>query len=96
MLYISFYSNVSNILIFFIITQWAKIKGFIVTTRKIKKDLRDVLNCILKITRTGFQWRNTDKVYGSWGSVYYYFRKWKNNGSFDAILAQLVEDERVR
>lgn len=76
--------------------QWAKVRVFFETGRKIKKDLRMVLNCILKITRTGCQWRNIDKSYGPWESIYYYFRKWTKNGSFDKALSQLVENERVR
>jgi putative transposase len=76
--------------------QWAKIQIFVVTERKIKKDLRSVVNGILKITRTGTQWRNIDAVYGPWESLYYYFRKWSKNGTFDAILSYFVEQERLR
>lgn len=76
--------------------QWAKIQVFVVTKRKIEKDLREVVNCILKVTRTGTQWRNIDAIYGPWESIYYYFRKWQKNGSFDAMLSYLVEQERVR
>jgi transposase len=76
--------------------QWAKIQVFVVTERKIKKDLRSVVNCILKVTRTGTQWRNIDSIYGPWESVYYYFRKWSQNGVFDKILSYFVEQERVR
>lgn len=76
--------------------QWAIIEKKIDTGRKIKKDLRNILNCILKVTRTGSQWRNIDNRYGPWQSVYYYFRKWTKNGTFDIILVQLVEKGRVR
>lgn len=76
--------------------QWAILQNFVDTGRKIKKDLRTVLNCILKVTRTGTQWRNIDEKYGPWESVYYYFRKWTKDGIFDAIITHLVEKERVR
>jgi putative transposase len=76
--------------------QWAILQKFVNTGRKIKKDLRMILNCILKITRTGTQWRHIDKCYGAWESIYYYFRKWVKNGVFDSIIAYLVEQERVR
>lgn len=76
--------------------QWAKVRIFIETGRKIQKDLRSIFNCILKVTRTGTQWRNIDAIYGPWNSVYYYFRKWQKNGSLDKILSYLVEQERVR
>lgn len=76
--------------------QWAKIQPFVETGRKINKNLRLVVNCILKVTRTGSQWRNIDEKYGPWESIYYYFRKWKNNGAFGNILSQFVENERIR
>ena len=76
--------------------QWAIIQTFVDTGRKIHKDLRMIVNCILKVTRTGTQWRNIDEKYGSWESIYYYFRKWTKNGVFDKIIAHLVEKERVR
>ena len=62
--------------------QWTKVQVFIQTKRKIKKDLRQVLNCILKVTRTGSQWRNIDSKYGPWESIYYYFSKWKSDSTF--------------
>lgn len=77
-------------------TQWAILQKFVDTGRKIRKDLRLVLNCILKVTRTGVQWRNIDEKYGTWESNYYYFRKWTKNGVFDKIMTHLVEEERVR
>lgn len=45
--------------------QWAIIQKFVDTWRKIKKDLREVVNCILKMTRTGTQWRNIEEQYGA-------------------------------
>lgn len=76
--------------------QWAIIQKFVDTGRKIQKDLRMVVNCILKVTRTGTQWRNIDEKYGVWQSIYYYFRKWTKNGVLDTLIAHLVEKERVR
>jgi putative transposase len=75
--------------------QWQFIKPLVTTQRKIKKDLRIVINAILFITRTGVQWRNLDTKYGAWESVYYYFRKWKKSGVLENILVQLVHKQRV-
>ncbi len=50
--------------------QWAILKINIDTGRKIKKDLRKVVNYILKTTRTGCQWRNIDEKYGPWCNFY--------------------------
>lgn len=55
-----------------------------------------IINAILKITRTGMQWRNLDEKYPPWSSVYYYFRKWQKDGTWDIVLAYLVQQERLR
>lgn len=70
--------------------QWTIIQKFVDSRRKIKKDLREVVNCILKVTRTDTQWRNIDEKYGAWESIYYYFRKWTKNGIWHEILKELV------
>lgn len=41
------------------------------------------------------QWRNLDDKYPPWQSVYYYFRKWQKNKTWDKILSKLVQLERV-
>lgn len=76
--------------------QWAIIEKKVDTGRKIKKDLRMIINCILKIVRTGCQWRNIDEKYGPWQSIYYYFRKWVKNGTLSDIMSHVVQKERVR
>src|SRR4051794_882407 len=43
-------------------------------------DLRAVLNAIFYILRTGCQWRLLPREFPAWGTVYYYFRTWKNAG----------------
>jgi transposase len=43
-------------------------------------DLRDIVNAIFWILRTGSQWRNLPDHYPKWQSVYYYFSKWKKDG----------------
>lgn len=77
-------------------SQWQYIKDLFDNGRKRKYCLRDILNAIFKITRTGMQWRNLDEKYPPWESVYYYFRKWKNDGTWSIVLAYLVQKERVR
>ncbi len=77
-------------------SQWGIIKEFVDNGRKRKYSLRTILNAILKVTRTGVQWRNMDTFYPPWQIVYYYFSKWKKNGVFSNILSHLVVKERIR
>lgn len=76
--------------------QWAIIQKIVETGRKLRKDLRVIVNGILKISRTGSQWRNIDDKYGPWQTLYYYFRKWTKSGVFDELLTLLVHKERIR
>ena len=77
-------------------SQWEIIKEFVQDNRKRKHCLRMILNAIMKVTRTGVQWRNMDEKYPPWQSVYYYFRKWQKDGTWSSILSYLVELERIR
>lgn len=77
-------------------SQWEFIKQLVDNGRKRKYCLRSILDCILKVTRTGCQWRNIDESYPPWESVYYYFRKWQKDGTWSLILAHLVQKERLR
>lgn len=76
-------------------SQWQVIKDFVVTGRKIRHSLRSILDAIFKLNRTGCQWRNLESPF-PWQTVYYYFRKWKRDGTWAAMLSQLVKKERVR
>jgi len=77
-------------------SQWEVIKNLLDDHRKRKYSLRDIVNAILKITRTGCQWRNLDEKYPPWESVYYYFRKWQKADIWSELLCQLVRLERLR
>ena len=43
-------------------------------------DLRAVVNATFYILRTGCQWRLLPRDFPAWGTVYHYFRNWKNAG----------------
>jgi len=48
--------------------------------RKRKYCLRDIMNALLYIAKSGIRWRIFPQDYAPWESVYYYFRKWKREG----------------
>src|SRR3954463_13947209 len=57
-------------------------------------DLRAVLNAIFYILRTGCQWRLLPREFPAWGTVYYYFRTWKNAGVW--VRLQRIIYKRLR
>jgi transposase len=80
-------------------SQWEVIEKTLDNGRKRKHSLPAVVDGLLKLTRTGSQWRNLEETplqYPAWESLYYYFRKWQQTGVWSSVLALLVEKERVR
>lgn len=58
--------------------------------------LREVLNAILYIVRAGCAWRLLPHDFPAWQSIYYYFRKWKKDGTWQHIHDSLFRETRVR
>ena len=54
-------------------------------------DNRLFLNGMLKVLRTGCPWRDMHERYGKWNSVYVRFRRWAQQGVWDALLQTLVD-----
>jgi len=60
-----------------------------------KVDLREVVNGILYVLRTGCQWDYLPHDLLPKGTTYYYFKKWKNDGTWDHMLSVLHQKIRV-
>jgi len=54
-------------------------------------DNRRFLNGMLHVLRVGCPWRDMHERYGKWNSVYVRFRRWAEQGVWDAMLATLVD-----
>lgn len=59
-------------------------------------DLRMVMNAIFYVLMTGCQWRNLPNDYPNPNSVYYHYRKWCVDGTWQRINRELVWLERRR
>jgi len=70
-------------------SQWSKIEQFF-KKRKRKHSLREILNALLYITKSGIQWRLLPKEYPKWELVYYYFRRWTSEGLIEEIHEVLL------
>jgi len=55
------------------------------------KQLRDIWNAILYVTRTGCSWRMLPKDFPNWSAVYHHFRQLKKRGKLDKIMKSLHE-----
>jgi putative transposase len=61
-------------------------------------DLRRIIDAIFYISRSGCQYRMLPRDFPAWNTVYYYFDKWKKDGTLehihDALREQVREQER--
>jgi transposase len=55
------------------------------------QDNRRYLDGMLHVLRVGCPWRDMHERYGKWNSVYVRFRRWAEQGVWDALLETLVE-----
>ncbi len=76
-------------------SQWQIILKDLDTERNRKYDLREIVNAILYLVKTGCQWRMMPGDFAPWKTVYYYFSIWKKGGIFEVIHEALVEKVRV-
>jgi putative transposase len=82
-------TNVSN-------SQWQIISKSLDMERNRKYDLREIVNAILYLVKTGCQWRMLPGDFPKWTIVYYYFSVWKKNGVLEEIHESLVEKIRKK
>jgi len=52
-------------------------------------DLREVVNGILYLLRTGGAWRMLPHDFPPWGTVHYYYRCWRLDGTWQRVHDQL-------
>lgn len=77
--------------------QWALTESLIpVGRRRRKTSMRDVLNAILYLLRTGCQWRYLPRGFPPRSTVWSYFDQWRRNGTLQAIRNALREQGRLR
>jgi transposase len=58
--------------------------------------LREILDAIFYVLRSGCQWRLLPHDFPRWPTVYWYFRKWRIDGTWERINRALRERLRVR
>lgn len=77
--------------------QWALIEPLLPAAkpggRPRSVDLREVVDAILYVLREGVHWRALPHDFPPWPTVYYYFWRWRNDGTWqrlhDALRDQL-------
>jgi len=57
-------------------------------------DMREVINGILYLNRTGCSWRMLPHEFPPWGTVHYYYRRFRLDGTWKLIHDKLREKVR--
>ncbi len=80
--------------------QWALLASLIPPPkpggRPRRLDMRQVVNAIFYVDRTGCQWRYLPKEYPNWKTVYWYFTRWQDDGTWERLTDALRRRVRQR
>ena len=61
-----------------------------------RHERREIVDAILYVLRTGCQWRALPHDLPPWGTVWWYFRRWRDEGVWEQVNTALRERARVR
>lgn len=78
--------------------QWKLLEKFFAEAERGRPrvvNIRDVVDAILYVNRTGVQWRYLPHDFPRWDVVYSYFRKWGKDGTWDGMQRLLREGVRT-
>ena len=59
-------------------------------------DLKEVINAIFYVVKTGGSWRSLPHDFPCWSTVYGYFNRWSKDGTWQWIHAQFVKKVRQK
>src|SRR5229473_1007179 len=80
--------------------QWKLVEPFFPDAkpggRPRKTDLREVLNALFYLVRSGCQWRMIPYEFPPWRTCYNYYRAWIDSGTWDEIVYLLRTDVRTQ
>jgi putative transposase len=80
--------------------EWARLRSYLPTPeaegRPRTHSLRDILDAIFYVLKSGCHWRLLPHDFPPWSTVYYHFRRFRLNGLCSLILKALHTAERNR
>ena len=80
--------------------QWNLVEPFLPDAkpggRPRETDLREVVNALFYLVRTGCQWRMIPHEFPPWRTCYNYYRVWIDSGTWDEIVYLLRTEVRIQ
>jgi putative transposase len=81
-------------------TEWQILKPLLPSQsgpgRPRTRDLREILNAIFYVLRSGCAWRMMPRDFPPFQTAYYYFRKWRRDGTWEKIHETLRDRLRIQ
>ena len=81
-------------------SQWERLKPLLppgpARGRRRSVDLLEVVNGILYVLRGGIPWRMVPHDLPPWGTVWWYFRKWRADGTWERVEEELRGQVRAK
>src|SRR5215216_1495996 len=81
-------------------TEWARIEPHLPVPKAFGRPrlhpLREILNAIFYVLRSGCAWRLLPHEFPAWQTAYHYFRLWRLDGTWEHLNAVLREQLRAR
>ena len=77
---------------------WAILQPYVAQGRRGRPrhhDIRNIINAIRYVMKSGCQWRMLPLNYPPWKTVYDYFLRWRRNGQWEKIHDALVQEVRI-
>ena len=79
--------------------QWERVGALLLVAREgagrpIEIDMREAVNGMLYIDKTGCQWENLPGEFPNYQSVYYHYRKWCLDGTWEQVNRALIYEAR--
>jgi putative transposase len=80
--------------------QWTRLRSYLPIPKPERRlrthSLRDVLDAIFYVLKSGCHWRLLPHDFPPWSTVYYHFRRFRSSGLWSLILKTLHAAERKR
>ena len=76
--------------------EWEKIKEFFPAGNKSKYDKRNLVEAVIYVVKTGCQWRALPHDYPPYSTVYNFYSRAKQKGTWEKIMQFLVKETRIK
>lgn len=79
--------------------QWERVRGLLPMERggpgrPLEIDMREAMNAMLYVAKTGCQWENLPSDFPNYQSVFYHYRKWCLDGTWERVNRALIYQAR--